>query len=427
MDLYRRNSQSSLSLPPRESIYALNQKSVISPTPSTNSLRCGHNTYHDYVVGDVKDRQKYTEKPLSNCGGKPIPTHVLELALGSGDSEHSVFRCTRDLSADDLASTASSWSGVPTLYSPPCRSDFTNSRRSSQYAPISHQADQERAGVLEKALQDPKLQTHWKLQREEMERAVIFEIKQRKVLRKQQVEAESLLRAKHATLRDDMILEVIRTKIVSFDYELLLINSYFMQHIIALEQLEERQVMVEHDLRAAQDEETQRVATALKHIEAYCNGPAKQSENDTKLVAYIVTDEDRETLKRQRMIQAGLARKHQSAINVLRAKQERAVNDRTEKQRAQREALESTFDAEDEALRNELNGNSRRLENLLSERRRRLLHRWELKGEMWMMGFEEDSGARVATNVWSLDWPDSKTIGSGEILRESRLDELLYP
>ena len=44
------------------------------------------------------------------------------------------------------------------------------------------------------------------------------------------------------------------------------------QHALDLERLDETQIIAEHDLRKAQAQETQNVATALKYMEAYCSG-----------------------------------------------------------------------------------------------------------------------------------------------------------
>ena len=90
-----------------------------------------------------------------------------------------------------------------------------------------------------------------------------------------------------------------------------------LQHNEDLERLEERQLLAEHDLLKAQSQETQNVATALKYIEAYCLGTRNDEER-----AHTVSEEDFKKLDRQRMIQQDLPRKHASAINVLRARQE---------------------------------------------------------------------------------------------------------
>lgn len=83
----------------------------------------------------------------------------------------------------------------------------------------------------------------------------------------------------------------------------------------------------EHELREAQLHEVQNVATALKYMDAYCNG--------SHATEHTVSDEDRKKLKRQHVVQENLPQKHDSAINVLRSKQEKEVKLRVHTQRTE--------------------------------------------------------------------------------------------
>lgn len=159
--------------------------------------------------------------------------------------------------------------------------------------------------------------------------------------------------------------------------------------------------MAEHDLRKAQDMETQNVATALKHMEAYCLNSG-QSHPDH---LYTVTEEDFKKLDRQRMLQQSLPRRHENAINVLRAKQERDLKNRRKKQKAELDSLVAAHEREQAAKESEHKRETEKLEATIDMRRRRLLRRWDLKFEIWRRGWEDRYGTKVTAVLEHETWP----------------------
>jgi hypothetical protein len=168
-----------------------------------------------------------------------------------------------------------------------------------------------------------------------------------------------------------------------------------------LERQEEAQIVAEHDLRNAHETETQNVATALKHIGAYCLGSGMSHPDHP----HVVTEEDFKKLDRQRMIQQGLPRKHENAINVLRAKQERDIKRKLEKQREELVSLEEAYDRERAAEETEHANEMAKLEALIEERRKRLIQRWDLKFEMWRRDWERQHGTPVTLRLEHETWP----------------------
>lgn len=166
--------------------------------------------------------------------------------------------------------------------------------------------------------------------------------------------------------------------------------------------------MAEHDLRNTHETETQNVATALKHMEAYCLGSGLSHPEHP----HVVTEEDFKKLDRQRMIQQGLPRKHENAINVLRAKQERDIKRKLEKQREELESLDAAHDGERLAEETEHANEMARLETLIEDRRKRLMQRWDLKFEMWRRDWENQHGMPVTLRLEHETWPlhTSKTM-----------------
>lgn len=173
-----------------------------------------------------------------------------------------------------------------------------------------------------------------------------------------------------------------------------------MQHGLALERLDEFQIVAEHDLRKAHAQEIQNVATALKYMEAYCSGANPDP-------AHKVTEEDRKKLERQRMMQTKLPAKHESAINVLRAKQERDTKIKLQKQQTELQQLDAEYEKEKRAEELQYVKDSSRLDALIQSRRRRAIHRWDLKFEIWRRDWENQHGTTLNGRLPHEDWPET--------------------
>ena len=168
-----------------------------------------------------------------------------------------------------------------------------------------------------------------------------------------------------------------------------------------IERLDEFQLRVEHDLRESHRAETQNVATALKYMEAYCAGPNPAHPE----ISYAVTDEDREKLERQRILQKKLPAKHDSVINVLRAKQERDVKVKLQKQQSEMEQLEQDHADDTNAEQAMYETDSRRLDAIIQTRRSRVVRRWNLRFEIWRKDWEKQHGTTLHGKIPHEDWP----------------------
>lgn len=179
-----------------------------------------------------------------------------------------------------------------------------------------------------------------------------------------------------------------------------------MQHALELERLDEYQLVAEHDMRKAQAQETQNVATALKYMEAYCSGTKPANPE----LAHVVTDEDRKKLARQRTTQKKLPAKHESAINVLRAKQERDLKVKLQKQQTELQQLDAEFEKEKRAEELQYVKDSSRLDAVIQARRRRLMQRWELRFEIWRKDWENQHGRTLAGRLPHEEWPENRDL-----------------
>ncbi|CAI6335653.1 unnamed protein product [Periconia digitata] len=181
------------------------------------------------------------------------------------------------------------------------------------------------------------------------------------------------------------------------------------QHPIELDRLEEFQLKTEHELREAQAIETQNAATALKYMTAYCSGITPIDAS----LAHDVTNEDRKKLERQRLLQKKLPDKHESAINVLRAKQDRDTRLKLEKQKAELQHLDKNW-LTDETKKEETRHAKElaRLESTIKKRRDRIMKRWHLRYEMWRKDWEKQNQDSLPGIIPHEEWPENLDAGS---------------
>jgi len=168
--------------------------------------------------------------------------------------------------------------------------------------------------------------------------------------------------------------------------------------------------------------ETQNVATALKYMDAYCSG-ARSSNPELK---HAVTDEDRNKLKRQRITQEKLPAKHESAINVLRAKQERYTKLKLQKQQAELRSLDEQYENDRKANELRYAKESSRLDSLIQTRRERMIRRWDLKVEIWRVDWESQYRTTLNGRLPHGDWPESLNDMNTPITPSSALAHLIY-
>lgn len=136
-------------------------------------------------------------------------------------------------------------------------------------------------------------------------------------------------------------------------------------------------------------------------MEAYCLATNVNHPDH----AHTVTQEDFSKLDRQRLLQSNLPRKHENAINVLRARQERQLKNRLRHQETEIAALEQGFSLEKEKAETEYLKEVEKLESVMEARRKRVMCRWELKFEMWRRDWEEQHCTVLTARLEHERWP----------------------
>ncbi|KAL2757850.1 hypothetical protein ACRALDRAFT_1074716 [Sodiomyces alcalophilus JCM 7366] len=113
-------------------------------------------------------------------------------------------------------------------------------------------------------------------------------------------------------------------------------------------QLEERQIEAEMEMRATLEQEQKSVLIRLRHMEAYCDGLGHSPESG--LPPRAVTERDLRELGQQYNLRDGMARLHESKINVLREKQAKRMGDLVARQEEEVDKFEADRDRALEAL-----------------------------------------------------------------------------
>lgn len=347
--------------------------------PFTPRLECGHTLTKYATRIHVQEAIESGGRILPNCCGRPLPKAVLEAVMTVEEMHDFLAQFTQYPEFENDRGIRYSHDGVVEIAPPvecpsPCEVAPELTCAPAENTP---ECDEQ----LKTAMADEVFRVLHAQRKEQFQRIVEFESKQRQAIS-----------AYHEKLRNRLSSQVARNK-----------AEKAKEHTQALEQLEEAQVAAELDLRKAHVQERQNVATALKYMEAYCNG-LNTSGTESK---HTVSEDDRKKLKRQHALQDNLPHKHESAINVLRAKQEKDVKVHMHKQNAELVQMDHEFEKENRLLEMHFLRESSRLEALMESRRRRAAARWTWRTETWRKDFESQHGTTLPGRLPRLDWPDS--------------------
>ncbi|KAF2703863.1 hypothetical protein K504DRAFT_462933 [Pleomassaria siparia CBS 279.74] len=349
--------------------------------PLNPRLACGHSLSKYAIRVHIQEALESVERFAPSCCGTPLPRSVLETVLTKEETDNVTAAPVEFPLFSSLRDSGYSEDGLCSVDLSQALSKLSHSNGSFVTAPDSPSqalilADKE---LLEMAFADKAFTTLRAQQKEQFQRVSIFESNQR-----------TSLAAYHQWALKRLLSKLEENKVESMK-----------QHAIVLERLDESQIVAEHDLRESHAQETQNVATALKYMEAYCSG-SKLTNPDT---AHTITEEDRNKLARQYVIQKKLPAKHESAINVLRARQEMNVKTKMQKQQAELEQLTTNYGMEKQAEEWQYMQDSDRLEVLIEARRRRVIHRWDLKFEIWRRGWESQHKTTLNGRLPHEEWP----------------------
>ncbi|KAF2192572.1 hypothetical protein K469DRAFT_717123 [Zopfia rhizophila CBS 207.26] len=349
--------------------------------PLSPKLDCGHSLSKYAIRVHIQDALESGENLPPSCCGKPLPRSVLETVLTKQETDIVMNDSLQLQAYSPLQDSGYSEDGVTDIDLSGSLASPSHPTGSLVAAPDTASRDMahEDEECLNSVLANEVFKGLRAQQKEQFRRVALFESNQRKALLA--YHQWSLKRL--ALQRDTNKAEKTR------------------QHALELERLDETQILAEHDLRKSQGQETQNAATALKYMEAYCSGSNPVSPE----TVHTVTEEDRKKLARQHVLQVKLPAKHESAINVLRAKQEKDTKMKLQKQSTDLLQLDAEFEkekcGEEMLLARQLN----RLETTIESRRKRLMNRWELQFDMWRRDWENQHGTTLNRRLPHEEWP----------------------
>ncbi|KAL5377406.1 hypothetical protein PMIN06_010082 [Paraphaeosphaeria minitans] len=349
--------------------------------PQSPKLECGHSLSKYAIRVHVQEALKRKDGAAPACCGQRIPRKVLSTVLTSAEIHLVTDDDPPSPEAVSLRDSGYSENGLLNVdLSEALYTDVLVSEPSTVPATPTYEPSEMDEARLSSALESETFQNLLAEQKEQFRRVSAFESNQR-----------TALAANHQHCLERLTAQLAASKI-----------EKPKQHIQQLERLDEFQLMMEHDLRNVQAMETQNVATALKHIEGYCSGPNPAHEG----VIYVVTEDDRRKLERQRIIQGKLPAKHESAINVLRAKQERDTRLRIQKQQLELEQLHADYEKEKSAQELQYAKDSSQLDLTIQTRRSRIMRRWDLKFEVWRRSWEKENESKLYGALPHGNWPE---------------------
>ncbi|KAF1958947.1 hypothetical protein CC80DRAFT_407837 [Byssothecium circinans] len=364
--LFRKDSGTSTSKP---------RQSDISNLQSL-TLDCGHTLSKQAIRIHVQDALNSKEQITPACCGKPLPKEVLQTVLTREEADLVKNTVLPSPDAGSLRDSGYSEDGVSSMELPRLDTEI--------YSIVPLTVNQDLPQIDEDSFDSKLAKEAFKSlkeeQREQFHRVALFESNQRKALD-----------AHHRWILQRLEAQYISTK-----------SDRIREHPTELERLDEFQINAEHELRKAHATETQNVTTALKYMTAYCSG---LNPTDPTL-AHVVTDEDRKKLDHQRLVQQKLPAKQESAISVLRAKQDRATKNKLEKQKKELQHLNTDYENNKKAEVLQHVKETSRLEAMIQARRRRIMSRWELRFEMFRKDWENQYNTTLCGRLAHEDWPE---------------------
>lgn len=156
------------------------------------------------------------------------------------------------------------------------------------------------------------------------------------------------------------------------------------------QEMEERHLTQEIELRRALELESQACNTRLKYMEAYCNGPQIYEQEGRP--RRNVTEADKRKLVHQYHIRETMDNLHEAKINVLRKKQARQLERLTESQGEQLDLMRERFDTAEKIRQDAQNTEDENLRIDFEAKKLRLNWRWKVMETVERYKLERESG-----------------------------------
>ncbi|OJD37345.1 ibr domain-containing protein [Diplodia corticola] len=265
-----------------------------------------------------------------------------------------------------------------------------HSRASSPDSVISHHphvsatmTSTQRA-ALNLALENAQFRDLWQEYSKTWERIITFEVKQKLLFQFWEKFSRRSLYGQFAVLKDRLV----------------------AKHSQESERLDEKQLKAEYALEQAHREERARSAAALKHMKAYCSGSSVPGSTKRR----IVTEDDKRRLREQEKLHDELDSKHEAAMKMTRARQEKDVKELKHEHEQEIKELEKKYKEARVLSRKTTQDVSHQLDDVIRGRRLRVVQRWFINLKLWDRATSDHDDVPAYTDLPVVPWPDKTVV-----------------
>jgi hypothetical protein len=340
-------------------------QNLFSQRRAIHRLPCGHRLCTQALRDTIIASNQGHIGSVPSCCGIPVPGRLVEQVMTHEEQSGLLDRLEQ---WDEAACTH--------ILAP---TEITN----SQHTPTTNHTSPplSKPHDIESILPLPGFHAHREAQQAQRDRFLIWSAQFHSTLNAHRATSRGMLQTRHAIALDDLR----------------------DAHAVSLSEAEDKQVQAEADLLATHGRENRDVATALKHMEAYCAGTLGGGEPHGR----TVTDQDRGELEKTRRARDAMAGRHEGAIRVLRGEQGRRMKSRVARQEREICNLERAQRAEAAELERAFDMS----ESLEFLKRETLVRRWEVQDAIFLRKLEVDTGVALGGRLPEVDWTADQLAG----------------
>ena len=341
-------------------------QTLFSQRRAIHRLPCGHRLCTQALRDTIIASNQGHIGSVPSCCGIPVPGRLVEQVMTHEEQSGLLDRleqwdeaaCTHILAPSEI--TNSQHTTTPSNHGPP---------------PLSKPHN------IESILPLPGFHAHREAQQAQRDRFLAWSAQFHSTLDAHRTTSKGMLQTRHTLALDDLR----------------------DAHAVSLSEAEDKQVQAEADLLATHGRENRDMATALKHMEAYCAGTLGGGEPHGR----TVTDQDRGELEKTRRARDAMAGRHEGAIRVLRGEQGRRMKSRVARQEREIASLERAQRVEAAELERAFD----MTESLGFLKRETLVRRWEVQDAIFLRKLEVDTGVVLGGRLPEVDWTADQLAG----------------
>jgi hypothetical protein len=346
---------------------------ALSQRRAVHKLPCGHRLCTQALRDTIRAGTASMTGAVPSCCSIPIPGEMVEHVMTQEEQTELLDKLEQ---WDEAASIAFSVASEK-RYSAQPRGPGIISRTVSMESKVDSMAPRAKTDTAIWNERADFRQLHTE-QTELLERFIVWIDRQRTELKSKHDQLRNTMRTHHESAADDLL----------------------EHHESAMAEAEDKQVKAEADMRETHLQEVRDNATALKHMESYCEGTYSTGEPHNR----TITDQDRAELEKTRRIRDSLDAKHSSAINVLRGEQGRRMKLRAQRQEREVQELKRAQRREELELERACTNETHRFDESVAEKRKRMRVRRDLQAAILTKRGPSDANPVLEETFQTVNW-----------------------